>query len=482
VNGDVEGIKEDVAQLNRLAASISTTIRQQGEQWQAGLRSISQGLDAASARIGAALPGGPGSAFPAGPAAPAGAPAAAAAAVGIAAVRVINERGSPVPVAIVETAQRQEGRGLAGVLGGIGSAIGGFFGGLFGGLFSGALGPVISLVAGAELIVVAGQLLEFTNRVRALVQEIRVFTREFVTQISGLVTLIFDQLRAAGIFPVSTLVATLLLFIDYAITLVLSHIRPLIIWAERVVETIVAWLGRFISAVSSFIGQVVTRLAQFLVDYIDHIFNTIVRPAIYTLIRDLTQTLASLLFGAFLAFAGIISTTFTWVGNWLANKILSAVAAIPGFGGISVPPAPGPLDVEPAIRAGGARGAVLGRAFGASVLPPAPSGARPPAPTLRLPGFGAPPLQLPEPPRPEPLLERILRPGGAAAPPAGGAPPAQAPVTLNGGVSVQISAQRVDLDNAEETARVIAGHVLEEMHRLIEGERFRRGLPTAAVA
>lgn len=65
-------------------------------------------------------------------------------------------------------------------------------------------------------------------------------------------------------------------------------------------------------------------------------------------------------------------------------------------------------------------------------------------------------------------------------------PPAQVPtaetsgpttINLNGGIHVQIAAQRIDRSHAEETARAIAGHVLKEINRITDRDRFRRGLP-----
>jgi hypothetical protein len=62
-------------------------------------------------------------------------------------------------------------------------------------------------------------------------------------------------------------------------------------------------------------------------------------------------------------------------------------------------------------------------------------------------------------------------------------PPSQAedahsPTTINlhGGLHVQITAQKIDQTHAQETARAIAGHVLKEMNRITERDRFRRGL------
>ena len=45
-----------------------------------------------------------------------------------------------------------------------------------------------------------------------------------------------------------------------------------------------------------------------------------------------------------------------------------------------------------------------------------------------------------------------------------------------------IRSETVSMENAEETARVIAQHVMDELVRLNQAERFGRGLPTASVA
>jgi hypothetical protein len=51
------------------------------------------------------------------------------------------------------------------------------------------------------------------------------------------------------------------------------------------------------------------------------------------------------------------------------------------------------------------------------------------------------------------------------------------PFTFNGGIHVQIAATTIDRDHAEETARMIAAHVLTEINRITDRDRFRRGLP-----
>ncbi len=55
---------------------------------------------------------------------------------------------------------------------------------------------------------------------------------------------------------------------------------------------------------------------------------------------------------------------------------------------------------------------------------------------------------------------------------------ANSPTTINlhGGIHVQITAQKIDQTHTQETARAIAGHVLKEMNRITERDRFRRGL------
>ncbi len=60
----------------------------------------------------------------------------------------------------------------------------------------------------------------------------------------------------------------------------------------------------------------------------------------------------------------------------------------------------------------------------------------------------------------------------------GQAEDANSPTTINlhGGIHVQITAQKIDQTHAQETARAIAGHVLKEMNRITERDRFRRGL------
>jgi hypothetical protein len=80
---------------------------------------------------------------------------------------------------------------------------------------------------------------------------------------------------------------------------------------------------------------------------------------------------------------------------------------------------------------------------------------------------------------PASLVERIVSP---AEPPPPAPAAAGGPLTVNGGVNVSVSAQTIDVDNAEATARIIAAQVADEIDRLTERDRFRRGLPTTSTA
>jgi hypothetical protein len=93
--------------------------------------------------------------------------------------------------------------------------------------------------------------------------------------------------------------------------------------------------------------------------------------------------------------------------------------------------------------------------------------------------YSQPPLELPPPPGPAPELERAL-----TTPPATAGPPVAAaqPVAVQGGITVQITAETVSMDNAEETARAIATHLVDELARLTQADRFGRGLPTNGIA
>ena len=69
----------------------------------------------------------------------------------------------------------------------------------------------------------------------------------------------------------------------------------------------------------------------------------------------------------------------------------------------------------------------------------------------------------------------------AAPPPLPAAAPPVPSVTVSGGIHVAISAQKIDPDRAEETARAIADRVMRELNRISDRDRFRRGLPPTSL-
>jgi hypothetical protein len=96
-------------------------------------------------------------------------------------------------------------------------------------------------------------------------------------------------------------------------------------------------------------------------------------------------------------------------------------------------------------------------------------------PSLKLPPFLIPELVLPDLPAPRPLDRLLGTLGDISA--SVSAPAGTGAITLNGDINVSIAAAAVDTEHADDVARQIASRVLEEIHRLIEIERFSRGLP-----
>ena len=398
-------MNEQLEELRRLGDSFAATIRAQERELQGGLQSMSAAIDQAAARLAAVMPGGAALApVPAVAATAAGAPALTPG--GILQVRVVNDR---LPVFVVNSPPAPERPG--GLFGTIATGIGGFLGGIVGGIVGGAASPFLLFADIAALMVGLPGILDRVQNILRLIQRI---ATDLVSGIRGLITLLFSELTAAGIFPVSRLIASLLFLIDRGITLVLMHVQPIIIWVERVIQAVVLWLQGFISRVSAFIGGVINALSNFVIDLVSYLIDVVIRPALSNLIRDIARTLTEIvvsgLFGSILAMKEVLVATLTWGGQFFRFMILSALASIPGIGShVTVPPAPGPLDIEPALRAGAARGAVLGRAFASSLVLPAPTPAgTTPRPHLRMPGFGREPLVLPDFPTPAPQLERLL--------------------------------------------------------------------------
>lgn len=459
---------DEVEQLRSLTASFSTTINQQTQQLEDGMRSVSQALDQAANRLGAIMPAGtpaPGGtpATPAAPPAPVGGPLAIA---GIVEVHVVNDA---VPVRVTNAEPPPSG----GLLPAIGSGIGNLIGSFFGATFNAAALPWIGL---ADLAIAVPGMITVLAQVNGIIGRIQDFARELVSSISGLITLLFDELTAAGIFPVSRLIASLLLLIDRGATVVLMHIQPLLVWVESVIGAVVDWLGTLVNA-----------LARYLAVYMTYLVGTVLRPAVDVLVRDALRAavsaLSSLLFGWITALGAAFVAGSNYLDAVLSRQWILFRNSLPFATQQPVPPEPATPDWGAVLKAGAQPGTRFGDFMTTAILGPAPpkppetpAGKKPPG----MPRFNVPGLELPPPPGPAPQLEQAL-----TAPPAttatAAAPAAAAPVAVQGGITVQITAETVSMENAEATARAIAEHIYEELARLTQADRFGRGLSTSGV-
>lgn len=491
-------------ELDRLTSMFSTLLEQQRREMAEGIRSVGDAMRRAADRIAA-------QASMAAPTTPAGAVAASAASAatagaatpapsagtGILAVRVVNDSGSPVPVTMTNAPQKEERGGFWGVVSGIAGGLGSLVGGLIGGFVGGGIGGAIF---GAELIIAIAQLDGILKRFYS-------FANNLIFQIHRLIGFLFSQLTAAGIFPIARLFATLLVFIDLGVAVVLAHLRVVINWVREVVQTLAAWLGQFMNALSNWLTGLLNTLRVFVA--------AIVRDAI----RSLVESVAALFLGSAFAIALGIKEAIVWGGRWFLNLVTEFLnknvsSSIPV---VAAPTADFLPSVRSGIESGMAAGRTLAETWTRGILGPAPgTSAKPPhgpgsvasgpttpgkaspstpstpstTPGLQVPGFKMPPLNLPEFPEITPQLENLLRPPAtppAPTPPSTRAvvPPPAEPipnVILNGGVNVTIAAQTIDRDHADETGREIAGSLLEEMRRLAERDRFRLGLPTTATS
>ncbi|WP_158812281.1 hypothetical protein [Streptomyces fulvoviolaceus] len=470
-------------ELDKLTTTLSTMLDQQSKDLDRGIRSLADALRQAADRVAAYAPGAPPPAAVTAAVTAAGT-AAASAGGGILAVRVVNDLNAPVPVVATGAAQRQESRGggvwgaVTGIAGGIGSLVGGVVGGFLGG---GLGGPV--LVAG--LIALVARLTELAVRIDGLLNRFYAFTRT-----------VFGELTTAGIFPVSQLFASLLLFIDLGVSVVLAHLGTVINWVEKLFASLVDWLGKFVDALGHWVGRTVNRLGPYLTALLAHLLEHVVRPYVVVITLDATrkalEALASVLLGSSYAMANVIVEAFKYAAAWVLNAI--ATSQLGPIGAVLFPPPPplGP-SIGKAISDGMAEGTKAGESWTRKILgppgaTPAPGtpGAPPPAPdklpTFKVPGFTAPELTLPKVPDITPQLQNLVtgRPPTPAASTTTAAPQSASPLTLNGGVHITIAAESVDAEHADETARHLARSMLDELRRLAERERFRVGLPTSA--
>jgi hypothetical protein len=461
VNGETD-ISRFTTTMSEISSNLQRAVREQQREVEEGLGTVSAALDRAVDRISALLSGAP---------VPATAAAATAPALavpgGVLSVRLVT---TPLPVTVTNFPQPSGLSTFAAAAGAIGGGIGSFFGNIFGGLFA-------SIAGFADLVVLVSGAITVIAQVTALLRNVREFFSEIVYDVRGLITLAFDELTAAGVLPVSRLIASILVLIDRGVTLVLMHIQPIIIWAERLVETVATWLGDYLSRAIAWVGRVINALATFLPAFATYLIDAVVRPAIHRMATDFVAALVSGMLAASFALTAMLIAAFDHLYATTRRALAEFRNSLPWISPVPLPPVPAAPDYGAVAEQGMARARGIGARVAAGIMGPAPA-APGAVPQFRMPGLRAPELRLPDMPGAAPQLERLL-----TTPPAqpAAAPAAQAP-TVTGGITVQIRAETVSMDNAEATARAIGQHLMDELTRLAQTERFARGLPTGPAA
>ncbi len=471
-------MNEEIIELNRVTTNFATTMKERGQQIEGTLRSFAAAVDAAADRLAATVRPGPAPTPPAGP--PAG-PAA------LQLVRIVNDQTTPIPVVMVQdlVAQEQPPKSIGDrivdfLTVGLPSTIAGFAGGFVGEIVSGITKPWVGLAAGAELITILAQ-------VSGLIREVGSTAEAILQAVREAIDTLFDRLHKAGIFPVTDLRDTLLLLLETGLALVYAQVRPILDWVSKLLTALGTWMGTFFTDLGSWLTRIGNTLGRYFAALTEYLFDAVVRPKFHLILTDLLTSLIAFGVGLADAFGTVLLEGLKHFWQWLAHEFMSLVvdaardlwlreAGVP-IEKIPIPPAPPPFQPGKIVERAFSESRVAVRALTESVLgpPPAAPGV---APRLRLPRFEQPALTLPTAPGAAGEAAPAAVPTPKAAAPAAGT----APVTLNGGVNVQITAETIDLDNAEETARRIAAHVLDELERLTELQRFRRGLPTEALA
>ena len=523
----------DEEELDRLTTSFASILERRTRQLQQRVEAFSGAVESFSERISstintivAALPGSS--------ATPSAATPGATATGGIQLVRVVNETDQPIPVRVVESITRgQERRRGGGFFGNLLGGIGSFVGNLVGGVASGFISPFAGIAVGAELVAAIGLLIPVLNRTAEIVADFRLlvgdvwrFGNQLIAGIRRLIRGLFDHLTEAGILPVSRLLASLLVFIDTGIRLILTYVQSVLTWVNAMLVALNTWLGNLINRLTAWVQGIVNRLPAFLRDLIIFVMETAVRPSLRNLLEldvrpwinrvvddllfKLVERLTTVFVGAITALGRVLIDVVSFAADWIRYVIVGALNELP-FIDISNP-RPEELGdrLSRGIRESFTASRLVSRTITEALFgrpaPPSTSGGSgatggtgsgrgtpPEEPRLRLPGFRTPELTLPEFPAPPSALERILRP--RAAPPSSeagesvtaeteplAAAPAVGGLTVNDGINVQIITDRIDRENADETARLIADRVLEEIQRQLELGRFRRGLSTTTIS
>lgn len=404
-----------------------------------------------------------------------------------------NQEGmpsQPIGLLICKEANTSEVKNERSSSGLINSALGGI-GSFLGGIFSGFFAPVTGVAVGAELILALKNATPLVAEIRKLLADVKDSILLFISSLSNFISSIFGELKSSGILPISslmnTLIAGILILIDYGMVLILSHIEPIINWVTQLLEALITWFGQFIDSLSEWVENLLNKLPKFLGDLIlyinyplgkvlDNIIEKIFRPAVHKIVQDAVRSLVESL-------ASVASGFVFALGKIIENP----------FG-----------DKKSMVLQGFSEGRVYGKLLAELNLGPAPKGKEPPPekpgkaqigekndspsePSINLGKLRKHPSKLLEVPPPKSYLEKILGnpqrepslpPGVTLASTQQMGPEGISPITFNGGITVNISAQKIDRENVDETARLIAENVLKEIQRQTERDLFRRGLPT----
>jgi hypothetical protein len=449
-----------VDQLDRLTTNFAATMAEQQRQAVAGMRTVSAELDRATDRLAAMISDtpapnpAPAAAGQAGPGGPAAAPSPVPASVHLLDV--------PLPVVVTNWPSTS----TVGAAAAVGTGVGSFLGSIV----AGAVSPGMAFADVIGLIVVA-------DKVRGLVVELRAFGNELIKALDTLITHLFDELTAAGFLPISRLVAALLFLIDRAVTVVVAHLQPYLDWIGAAMTAFSTWFGATLAAVRVWMNAWIDASVAHLSNYVDYMFAAIVAPFLHKAMLDVAGTLIGALFAGVNAFVAAVTA---WGRYFLASARLMVAEFLNQHGLRVVAPTPVEPDYGRIWEAAAAQGRAGGRDLALTLVGPAePVTAV--KPKLARPKLNLPPsLTLPPMPGDAPRLEQVL-----TTPPATGPLPAPAPApapAVTGGVTVQIRAETVSMENAEATARVIAEHLVDELARLTQGDRFARGLATGPVS
>ncbi|HEX2571523.1 MAG TPA: hypothetical protein VH877_18325, partial [Polyangia bacterium] len=329
--------------------------------------------------------------------------------------------------------------------------------------------------------------------------------------------------------------------LDLGIRIVLAYLEPVINFAGAFVKAIATLISSYLDWIVALANDLFAKLPAYLNALVAQLVRSALQSAV-TYVKDLARAfvdiVASALLGAALAIGNVqyavakylvnafievfsyVGRVLREVGRFLVDSIkfafdsflhllTSILKTLPVIGPkVTVTPAPGAItpfdagegpklgtfpDLGKEIKDSFKAGAGLGRNLAEAIFGPTPQEEEQKKKDKAKDAAGAPTLQLEPPPKPTfegpvfkaprdsvlpDLLERTKAKPGDGKPTAEGP---VAPVNFNGGITVNLNVARLDGDNMQATARAIAENVLQEVQRLAEVERFRRGLPTGSL-